>query len=211
MNDNDLLPAIRESFGQVRMDRPAEAVMTRGRLLRRRRRGWLSATALAAALGTGLSVPAVSAGNGTQNATLTAWTVQRESSESIAVTIRDLHDLPGLQARLTSYGVRATIGSSALTLPRTCLDRPNENPLGQLSQMISFGKKAHVRYYFVIHPDGIPANKVLRIVIIPAGSDQPPSSVSDKTVTSPGMMGLKYAGYPAVLLAIVPNVSACTS
>jgi len=106
MNDDDVLTAVREGFAPVRMETPAKAIMARGVMMRRRRNGGrLTAGALAAAVGAGLSVSAFAHGGTAQDATLAAWTVQQRPDGTVLVTVRKLDDMAALRARLAPYGV----------------------------------------------------------------------------------------------------------
>src|SRR5438045_1879451 len=111
MNDQDVITAVRETFGDVHMGTPLGTVTRRGRALRARRRGAGLAGAAAAAGGVALTVTSLLPGTGAVtatgshhghgratvqrpgggvSATLTAWTVTRRAGGAIAVTIRDL-------------------------------------------------------------------------------------------------------------------------
>ena len=109
MNDDNVLTAVREGFAPVRMQTPAKAIMARGAMMRRRTNsGRLTAGALAAALGAGLSVSAFGHGGTAQDAALAAWTVQQQSDGTVLVTVRKLDDMAALRARLAPYGVSIT-------------------------------------------------------------------------------------------------------
>jgi hypothetical protein len=106
MNDSDLMTEVRDRLAPVRMETPAKAIMARGAMMRRRRNsGRLTAGALAAALGAGLSVSALPHGGTAQDAALAAWTVQQQSDGTVLVTVRKLDDMAALRARLAPYGV----------------------------------------------------------------------------------------------------------
>lgn len=138
MNDHDVLTTVRDGFAPVQMSIPPDDIMTRGRSLRRRRhRGQLIAGGtLALALGAGLSVSALTAGPpAAQQATLAAWTVQRDPDGAITVTIRELRDLPALQARLGLDGAPVTISDSSLTLPHGCVAQAGVPQLLQKMKM----------------------------------------------------------------------------
>jgi hypothetical protein len=117
VNDNELLTLVREQRDKVPMTVPVEQVISRGRRLRTRRR--------AAAVAAGLAVPAAAAvavaallpaGHPVSHqarAKLTAWTVVKEPSGDIAVTIREVFNPAGLQSKLRADGVpvRVTFGA----------------------------------------------------------------------------------------------------
>ena len=113
MNDNELLTLVREQRDKVPMTVPVEHVISRGRRLRTRRR--------AAAVAAGLVVPAAAAvvvtallpasrpASHQARAKLTAWTVVKQPSGDIAVTIRELFYPDGLQSKLRADGVPARV------------------------------------------------------------------------------------------------------
>ena len=117
MNDDDLMTAVREEFAPVRMDVAADTIMARGRAARRLRRSRVAAGVLAVGLGAGLGIPALMSGNATGGATLAAWTVARQTDGSVTVTIREMRNLPALQAKLAADGARLPRSGAGL-LPR---------------------------------------------------------------------------------------------
>jgi hypothetical protein len=129
MNDSDLMSEVRDRFAPVRMETPAKAIMARGTMMRRRANsGRLTAGALAAALGAGLSVSALTHGTA-PDAALAAWTVQQQSDGTVLVTVRKLDDMAALRARLAPYGVSiATVPNPKLAMvcrfPATAMPAP---------------------------------------------------------------------------------------
>jgi hypothetical protein len=119
MNDTDLATLVRDAVRDMHMTVPESDITRRARRLRTRRRveaggavsAGLAATALAVAT---LAAPASSPATGqAQNtAQLTAWTVTKDSGGVIDVTIRELKDPVGLQARLRADGVPANVSFS---------------------------------------------------------------------------------------------------
>ena len=102
----DLVAAVREPFGGVRMATAAEAVTVRGRAIRRHRRQRATAAAAAAVAAVALAIVAVLPGSGRPAPVrLAAWTVTTEPTGIVAVTIRDLRDPAGLQRALAAHGV----------------------------------------------------------------------------------------------------------
>jgi hypothetical protein len=165
MNDNDLITAMRDRFDPIRMDTPADVIMTRGRAVRRRgHHGRLAAAALAVGLGAGLGIPGVTAHDAAKapnvtNATLAAWTVQKHSDGSVAVTIREPKNLTALQARLARLGVPVVIRvGSASCLPMHLVPVPK--------RIIGYKTNGEA-ITFEIHPVTIPARKGL-LIILPA-------------------------------------------
>jgi hypothetical protein len=214
MNDADLLTMVRDGFAPVRMTASAEAIADRGRSLRRRRHGGRLAAggALALALGAGLSVSALTAdGPGAaQQVTLAAWTVSQHSDGSMAVTIRELRDLPALQVRLAADGARVTISDAALSLPHGCVAVRSASQLPD--GMLSFGAGHPAGgYVLFVRPSLIPAGQVLRILLIPGPAEPtPPVTVHQGTVTAHGgpVTGMSA---PGVFFTLVSDTAQCTS
>jgi len=143
MNDDNVLTAVREGFAPVRMQTPAKAIMARGAMMRRRTNsGRLTAGALAAALGAGLSVSAFGHGGTAQDAALAAWTVQQQSDGTVLVTVRKLDDMAALRARLAPYGVSiATVPSPkqamVCSFPATAVPAPGHIRSGHAWPLIA--------------------------------------------------------------------------
>jgi hypothetical protein len=85
-------------------------------------------------------------------ARLTAWTVQKESNGNIRVTIRDLRDPAGLQARIRGDGVPANVSFGGL--PAACT--PVAVTKGQLHNVYTRRQHGH-QMVFVIHPSALPS------------------------------------------------------
>jgi hypothetical protein len=119
MNDTDLATLVRDAVRDTHMTVPESDITRRARRLRTRRRvtaggavsTGLAATALAVAT---LAAPASSpaAGQAQNTAQLTAWTVTKDPGGVIDVTIRELKDPVGLQARLRADGVPVNLSFS---------------------------------------------------------------------------------------------------
>jgi hypothetical protein len=109
MHDDDVITRVREPFAAVRMTTPAEAVMARGRSIRRHRRQGMTAAAAAAAAVLAVVAFAVLPGGRPVPVRLAAWTVTTERNGIVAVTIRDLRDPAGLQRALQAHGVPAIV------------------------------------------------------------------------------------------------------
>jgi len=119
MNDTDLATLVRDAVRDTHMTVPEADITRRARRLRTRRRvaaggavsAGLATTALAVAtFAAPASGPAT--GQGQNTAQLTAWTVTKDPDGVIDVTIRQLKDPAGLQARLRADGVPATVSFS---------------------------------------------------------------------------------------------------
>lgn len=119
MNDTDLATLVRDAMRDTHMTVPESDITRHARTLRTRRHvaaggavsAGLAATALAVAT---LAAPASSPATGqAQNtAQLTAWTVTKDPGGVIYVTIRELKDPAGLQARLRADGVPTNVSFS---------------------------------------------------------------------------------------------------
>lgn len=212
MNDQDVLTTVRDGFAQVQMTTPADAVVTRGQSLRRRRHaGRLAAAgALAGALGAGLTVSALTASQpAAQRATLAAWTVSQQPGGTLTVTVRELRDLSALQHRLAADGAAVTISDTTLTLPHGCVApaSASQMPAG----MITFSSRQSGGYVFQLRPSLIPGGQVLRILLIPGPMPAtPPVTVANGKPTVHGgpVTGNARLG---VFYTLVKNAARCTS
>ena len=113
--DNELMTAVKDRFSGVQMDVPVNAVVRRGRSVRRRRR--VLSAAPAAAIAAAVMVPATAGllnsppGARLDQTTVSpaAWTVVKNSDNSLTIKVRELKDAAGLQARLRAEGVPARV------------------------------------------------------------------------------------------------------
>lgn len=210
MNDLDLKAIVRDGLAGVQMEAPAEAVLARGQAIKARHRSMLAgaaAVAAAAVAAGGLALaapgrnaaeahgqtgarPAASQATSTQPqaskpATLTAWTVTH-NDRWLRVTIRQLTDLPGLQARLRADGARVVVTGS-LAWPSSCSEWRNGNyRMGDVVRMRNVtGLPSRDGSEFYINPAQIPAGALLFIGQSPVGK---PSGVTGP----PGPMALGY-------------------
>ena len=210
MNDLDLKAIVRDGVAGVQMEVPAEAVLARGQAIKARHRSMLvgaAAVVAAAVAASGLAVaapgrppaeangqtgarPAASRAASTQAqaskpATLTAWTVTH-SGRWLRVTIRQLADLPGLQATLRADGARVVVTRS-LGWPSACSEWRNGNyRMGDVVRMRNVtGLPSRDGSEFYINPAQIPAGALLFIGQSPVGK---PSGVTGP----PGPMALGY-------------------
>jgi hypothetical protein len=107
MNDETLLSRIERATSPA-METPLEAVVARGRQIRRRRRathvalGSTAAVILAAGIVVGPTL-------GHTPGASTAWAVDRTGPDTVNVTIKTLQDPSGLQSALHAAGVSATV------------------------------------------------------------------------------------------------------
>jgi len=118
-------------------------------------------------------------------AALTAWTVTH-SGRWLRVTIRQLADLPGLQATLRADGARVVVTGS-LAWPSACSEwRSGNYRMGDVVRMRNVtGLPSRDGSEFYINPAQIPAGALLFIGQSPVGK---PSGVTGP----PGPMALGY-------------------
>ena len=114
---------------------------------------------------------ALTSGVSAGNARLAAWTVARQSDGAVAVTIRQLQDVPGLQQQLNADGVPAVVYNDLTQVPG-CLDVNDVDLLGTIISSVDTPTAADADY-FVIQPAAIPAGTTLQIDVMPYGSNPP--------------------------------------
>lgn len=157
MNDSELITAVRESVTGVHTATPVDQIVHRRRALRGRRRlpgvAAVMAVATGAALATNALVPSGQHPASSQlPAQLAAWTVVKRADGNIHVTIRELRDPSGLQAKLRADGVPASVMFSG-QMNRSC----RAGTAGaNLKQVFTAGHSSH-DYVMVIHPSALPA------------------------------------------------------
>jgi hypothetical protein len=185
-NDDDLFARIRDSFADGHMSTPLDAVLARGRALRRRRR--LPVLALAAFVAVAAaSVALISAGKGGTPISLAAWTVDRQSSGTIEVAISQLRDPAGLQRALNADGVAATVRFNNQS-PPDCADYPGTRSqiFQLLDRIITNPNSGQGNVAFDIDPAAIPQGAGLWIEVTP------PATTSSSAGMSSGSFGLSY-------------------
>jgi len=211
MSEEDLMTAVREEFEPVRMDVSVDAIMAKGRATRRFRRGGVAAGALAIALGVGLGVPALSSGGAASGTTaggttaggieLTAWTVAKQTNGSIHVTIREMRNLPALNARLAADGARVVFvlaTTSAAEVPTAgCLPASAVNGNAGITNQNAAATAVNTissphGYTVVVTPAKIPAGDMVRVAAAEGGADLPGAS-----------------WLPGLFRFIVPDTAAC--
>ena len=166
MNDTDLSTAVRDSVADIHAATPVEAIISRGRGVRARRRIPIAAGALTVAAGAALAattlVPAGHSGAGSSDPSglassgsrpasvqLAAWTVSRRANGDIDVTINQLKDPAGLQATLRADGLPATVSFSGSILSASC--QPHTESRGTLKSVVQFHSDG-----IVIDPSALP-------------------------------------------------------
>jgi hypothetical protein len=201
MNDEELITAVRESVTGVRMAIPEEQIARRGRAIHVRRRIPAAAGALAVAAGAALAVTAL-VPSGHQpghpvSARLAAWTVARQASGDIDVTISQLQDPAGLQSTLRADGLPVTVSFSGAPLSVSCQPYDaSRDVLGAVVRLSSSGGSAS----FVIDPSALPGGTGVSIYDNPGGGVPPSSRSAQGTgspppagITGPVAFGLVYA------------------
>jgi hypothetical protein len=114
MMDQDTVTAVRESFSPAQLATPAEQVMRRGQLLRRRRQS-LAGGLIAGVAAIAITVTAMGAGQpaavrpGHGRVQLTAWTLTREPHRIFKIEFKQLADLGSLNAALRADHARTII------------------------------------------------------------------------------------------------------
>jgi hypothetical protein len=186
----ELFSHVRQAFDQVHMSQPADHIVGRGRLLRRRRAGRrLAAAALAAAgittaLAVSLPSPAAqqpqSAPDGQRPAEthvhLAAWSVDSGPQDTVTVRVRTPHD-PAARA-LAGAGVRAKVEFFAPGRSADCID-PGAG-LGQLHEVVGAPpvRRDGTTMVMTIKRAAMPAGSVLHFVIFAVVKDGHTASTS---------------------------------
>lgn len=172
MNDNSALSAVRDSLvttrdslTDVRMNTPLDTIVRNGQARRTRHRlTGLVATAAVTA-GAALTVtsllPASHHPGHPSAARLTAWTVARQANGNINVTIHQLRDPAGLQRKLRSDGVPASV--TFLGHPnRSC--RPYPASRGLVRRVFPHPPlSSGPGLIIVIHPSALPSGAGVQI------------------------------------------------
>jgi hypothetical protein len=130
MNDDDVITAVREQRDKVHSHTPLEQIISRGRVVRTRRRVPGLAGALAVVAAAALAVTALAAPGHQQRpptaAQLVAWTVVKLPDGDIRVSIVKLQHPAALQRKLRAEGVPASVVTSP---PGPCRQYPASSAL----------------------------------------------------------------------------------
>ena len=152
MNDEELITMVRDQRSSVPMTTPVEQIISRGRVVRTRRRipgiAGALAGAAAAALAVAALLPAGHQPGRPLPAQLDAWTVVRHADGTVVVTVRQLHDPAGLQRTLRADGVPASVTFSGY--PRACQRYPKMSAVLMAEVFGGHGPP------LVIHPKALP-------------------------------------------------------
>jgi hypothetical protein len=161
MNDNELMTAVRESFTDVHSRTPVEQIVSRSRAVRARRRIPGAAGALAVVAGAAVAVTALlPGGSHPGKAQLAAWTVAKLADGSISVTIRELRDPAGLQAKLRADGVPASVRfiPSGRGQPNPCQGYDGSQALQhKVIENLRPGHRQEQATFLIIHPSALPS------------------------------------------------------
>jgi hypothetical protein len=168
MTDEELITAVREQRSKVHMTTPVEQVISRGHVVRVRRRIRGAAGALAMAAGVAvLAVTALSPAShqpsAQPGAQLAAWTVVKQSDGNIDVTIRQLRDPAGLQSTLRSDGLPTVVDFNGQPNPACQLYPPISRALGmRIVQPQRPGARTGGTV-LIIHPSAVPSGAGVQI------------------------------------------------
>jgi hypothetical protein len=161
MNDSELMTAVRESFADVHSRTPVEQIVSRSRAFRARRRLPGAAGALAVVAGAAVAATMlVPGGSHPVKAQLAAWTVARLADGNISVTIRELRDPAGLQARLRAAGVPASVRFMPVRSgqPNPCQGYNASQALQhKVIQSLRPGRRSGQTTILIIHPSALPS------------------------------------------------------
>ena len=169
MNDNELLSAVREQRSKIPMTIPVEQVISRGRVLRARRRipglaGVLAITAAAVFAVTAL-LPSSHSTSHPPGIQLAAWTVVKHADGTVQVTIRELRDPAGLQRRLRADGVPASVifGNTPNVQPNLCQSYGHGELLGKVVGLPTLpGPRPTI--VMTIHPSALPSGVGVQVI-----------------------------------------------
>jgi hypothetical protein len=160
MNDDEMLTALRssltgvkDSFADVRLDRPASAITARarGRRLRRGLSG-AGAGALALGVGLGLALSPGAAGAKSVHVNLDAWSINTSSDGLVYVAVRLTSDPAMFRKVLADAGVPAIVIFGKECSPT------HPQALPRMSRPVIWDwKRGDVFHGFIIDPTAIPA------------------------------------------------------
>jgi hypothetical protein len=127
-HEAELVTRVKDSYANARLTATLEETINRGRAMRRHRRLAIAAgtaALVAVAVTTGVALTVDSTGAPTTPIRLTAWTVTREPSHVVKVTIRQLDNPSGLQRALGVDGIPARVAftgqvATNAPLPQGC-------------------------------------------------------------------------------------------
>lgn len=206
MDDQDLMTVVREGFATVNMTTPAATVVARGKQLRRRRSLPLAAAIVFVAGAAVAGMAAVGASGGhmrtahgpmpsgaaapTISAKLAAWTVTPQADGTVKVTVKQMRDVSGLQAKLRADGVPVVV-SASLGWPAACTEwRGGQYRMGSsvLRTANPTGLPSANGTELIISPRSIPHGALLWLGLSqtgkPNGIAGPPGAIGSGYLTS---------------------------
>jgi hypothetical protein len=209
MNDQELGSAVKEAVAGADIPVPVDRIVSRGRVIRARRRVAGAAAAVAVAAGTALAVTALLPSSHQPGqpprVQLAAWTVARQADGDIAVTIREWRDPSGLQAALRADGLRVVVNPPA---NRPCQPYPaNNEVLNAVIHIQTSRTNARVREestVLVIDPSAIPNGAGLSISDPRKSRPVPSPQVNRVPPRAQGRAGLQ------ALVSLVETSQQCT-
>jgi hypothetical protein len=185
MNDNELSSMVRESVAGIRSSTPVDQIISRGHAVRTWRRGVPAAAAAlvvagVAALGVTAFAPAGhpgptavgKAGGYPAVIRLAAWTVAKQPSGEIDVTIRQLEHPARLQATLRADGLPAHVSFSPDSTDAACrtyADPRTESPKQRVASLKTLMSVVWPNYdgatmILAIHPSKLPSGAGVAII-----------------------------------------------
>jgi hypothetical protein len=196
MDDQDVMTHVRGSLANLQMTASADSILRQGDSLRvkRHRRTAIGGIGLAAVAVVGGTVaiadaqshaphrsnsltsgvhqtqpPAV--GNVSPRVTLAAWTVKTRQDGTVRVTVRQMKDVPGLEASLRSAGVSAVVTSS-LSTPPGCAEWHDGN--FKIGDVVTTANKSGLPgpdgLELIVHPTDVPNGALLWLGLAQAGA-----------------------------------------
>jgi hypothetical protein len=189
MNDLELSGIVRESVADICSSTPVDQIISRGHAVRTwRRRVPAAAGALVVAGGAALGVTAFApsgqpapsaAGSHPAVVRLTAWTVAKQPSGEIDVTIRQLRHPSQLQATLRADGLPARVSFSPDSTDAVCQtygDLRTESPKQRMASLKLLQSVVWPEYegstiLLAIHPSKLPSGAGLAIIAESGATD----------------------------------------
>ncbi|HEV2377885.1 MAG TPA: hypothetical protein VGS19_37695 [Streptosporangiaceae bacterium] len=167
MNDEELLTVVRQQRTKLPMTIPVEQIISRGRVIRARRRIPGLATVLAvvavAVLAVTTLLPSSHPRSPRPGIQLAAWTVVKHANGTVDVTIRELRNPAALQAKLRADGVPASVifGNQ----PNPCQSYGHPELLSKvITPSTAPGQPQGHAIVMTIHPSALPGSAGVQII-----------------------------------------------
>jgi hypothetical protein len=211
MNDDELITMVRKHRTNIQMTTPVEEILSRGRTMRARRRipGMAGAVAVAAAGAlavTGLLPGGQQASHQSSIQLTAAWTVTRQADGTIFVTIRELRDPAGLQARLRADGVPASVAFPGQRGPSCQPTNVAKERLSEVYQLYPGNPSPRI----AIHPSALPKGVGVLINSGYTPSAQNPAMGKVPAKPAPGTGPARAGGALQVQVGLVKTSPQCT-